>query len=67
MPEAFINMNADATLVGYLGTPEDIGNIVAWLASDDARYITGQVIHADGGSTAHLPTYADARRFFGET
>jgi NAD(P)-dependent dehydrogenase (short-subunit alcohol dehydrogenase family) len=66
VPEAFITMNADATLVGYLGIPEDIGNIVAWLASDDARYITGQVIHADGGSTAHLPTYADARRFFGE-
>jgi len=40
--------------------------VVAFLASDDARYITGQVIRADGGSTAHLATYADARRFFGD-
>lgn len=66
IPEAFINVNAESTLVGYLGTPEDIGNIVAWLASDDARYLTGQIIHADGGTTAHLPTYADARRFYNE-
>lgn len=66
VPAAFIEMNVEATLTGYLGAPEDIGNIVAWLASDDARYITGQVIRADGGSTAHLPTYADARRFFEE-
>ena len=58
-------MNIDATLVGYLGSPDDVAQVVAWLASDDSRYITGQIIRADGGSTAHLPTYADARRFFG--
>jgi NAD(P)-dependent dehydrogenase (short-subunit alcohol dehydrogenase family) len=57
-------MNVDATLTGYLGTPDDVAQAVAWLASDEARYITGQVIRVDGGSTAHLPTYADARRFY---
>jgi 3-oxoacyl-[acyl-carrier protein] reductase len=31
------------------GTPEDIAGVVAFLASDDAAYITGQVIHIDGG------------------
>lgn len=67
IPAAFIEMNIDATLVGYLGTPDDVAQVVAWLASDDSRYITGQIIRADGGSTAHLPTYADARRFFGST
>jgi meso-butanediol dehydrogenase/(S,S)-butanediol dehydrogenase/diacetyl reductase len=30
-------------------TPEDIGNAAAFLASDDARYITGQAINVDGG------------------
>ncbi|AOR78834.1 SDR family NAD(P)-dependent oxidoreductase [Novosphingobium resinovorum] len=64
IPPAFVAMNVDATLTGYLGTPEDVAQAVAWLASDEARYITGQVIRVDGGSTAHLPTYADARRFY---
>ena len=64
IPQAFIDMNIEATLTGFLGEPEDVGQAVAWLASDDARYITGQIICVDGGSTAHLATYADARRFF---
>lgn len=66
IPEPLVKLNEDATLVPFLGEPDDIARIVAFLASDDARYLTGQVIRADGGSTAHLPTYADARRFFGE-
>lgn len=32
-----------------LGKPEDVANIVAFLVSDDANYITGQVINIDGG------------------
>jgi NAD(P)-dependent dehydrogenase (short-subunit alcohol dehydrogenase family) len=31
-------------------TPEDIGNLVTFLASDSARNITGQTINVDGGS-----------------
>ena len=64
IPERLRQLNEDATLTPFLGEPEDIANIVAFLASDDARYLTGQVIRADGGTTAHLPTYSDARRFF---
>ena len=35
--------------LGYLGTPRDIAETVAFLVSDEARYITGQVITVDGG------------------
>lgn len=35
--------------MGYLGDPDDIGHMVAFLASDKARYITGQIIAVDGG------------------
>ena len=35
--------------LGRLGRPEDIAGVVALLASEDAGWITGQIIHADGG------------------
>lgn len=35
--------------LGHFGKPEDIAKTVAFLASDDAAYITGQVIRVDGG------------------
>ena len=35
--------------LGYLGEIEDVANTVLFLASDDARYITGQTISVDGG------------------
>ena len=35
--------------MGVLGEPDDIAGAVAYLASDDARYVTGQFIHVNGG------------------
>ncbi len=35
--------------MGKLGRPEDIANCIKFLVSDDASYITGQVIHVNGG------------------
>ncbi len=35
--------------LGYLGSPRDVAEAVAFLASDEARYITGQVLSVDGG------------------
>ena len=35
-----------------LGKPADVANLVAFLASDEARYITGQIIGVDGGLNA---------------
>ena len=36
--------------VGRLGEPREVGALAAFLASDDAAYITGQVIHLNGGN-----------------
>lgn len=40
--------------VGRVGFPEDIASIVAFLASDQADFITGQTIYVDGGQLARL-------------
>jgi len=42
------------TMLHTTGKPEDVANIVVFLASDKSRYITGQVIVADGGRTDNL-------------
>ncbi len=35
--------------LGYFGSPQDVAEAVAFLASEEARYITGQVLNVDGG------------------
>ena len=39
-----------SSLGGYIGEPEDLAVLVTFLCSPLARYITGQVIHVDGGA-----------------
>ncbi|MER5887901.1 SDR family oxidoreductase [Streptomyces sp. NPDC001941] len=43
---------AAMSALGRVGTPEDIADVVAFLASDDGRWVTGQWIDATGGSLA---------------
>jgi len=38
--------------VGRIGEPSDVGDVAVWLASDESRFVTGQVITVDGGRTA---------------
>ena len=38
--------------LGRFGTPEDVAFTALWLASDEARYVTGQIITVDGGISA---------------
>jgi enoyl-[acyl-carrier protein] reductase III len=43
------------TPMGRLGTPEDVGNVVELFCSEQAGWITGQVIYADGGASLMNP------------
>ncbi|MFA3873266.1 SDR family oxidoreductase [Streptomyces sp. MMCC 100] len=47
--EAMQKVVRDATPLGRLGSPEEFAALVAFLASDDSRWITGQTVLADGG------------------
>jgi NAD(P)-dependent dehydrogenase (short-subunit alcohol dehydrogenase family) len=41
-----------------LGLPEDVAAAVAYLASDEAAFVTGETFRVDGGYTSHGPTFA---------
>ncbi len=49
MPEAAKTATLSAIPMSRLGAPEDVARAVAFLASDEAAYITGQVLAVDGG------------------
>jgi NAD(P)-dependent dehydrogenase (short-subunit alcohol dehydrogenase family) len=52
----------DHALLRRSATPDEVARTVVYLASDDASYVTGQVIFVDGGMYAHVPHHADTVR-----
>jgi 3-oxoacyl-[acyl-carrier protein] reductase len=49
LPEAAKAALLASIPLGHLGSPEDVASLIAFLAGDEAGYITGQVIRVDGG------------------
>ncbi|PHR25439.1 MAG: short-chain dehydrogenase [Hoeflea sp.] len=64
LPQELRETVEEETLTPFLGAPADIAHLVAFLISDEARYITGQAMAADGGTSTHIPGYARLQRFF---
>lgn len=56
-PTAQQRIVAERQVMKRIGTPEDVGRAVAFLASDDASFITGTQLYVDGGMTAQLETW----------
>jgi NAD(P)-dependent dehydrogenase (short-subunit alcohol dehydrogenase family) len=63
MPAAAQALMKEHNLLDFIGNPDDIAEVVAFLASDQSRYVTGASIVVDGGFTAHSPVFADMMRF----
>jgi NAD(P)-dependent dehydrogenase (short-subunit alcohol dehydrogenase family) len=66
LPPRLHEIVASETLTPYLGVPEDIAVVVAFLASDEARYVTGQNWIADGGTVSHVPGFSQFRELVGQ-
>ncbi len=61
-----VDILAANTLTPRLGQAEDIAAAVAYLASDDAAFVTGTILDVDGGLLCHMPYYSDVRQLLGE-
>jgi NAD(P)-dependent dehydrogenase (short-subunit alcohol dehydrogenase family) len=65
-PQAVKDILLSHHLTPALGDPRDIANVVAFLASDDSRFINGAMIPVDGGFTAHQASTVDFEKLFAQ-
>jgi NAD(P)-dependent dehydrogenase (short-subunit alcohol dehydrogenase family) len=65
LPPRLHEIVAEETLTPYLGEPEDIAHAVAYLASDESRYVTGHNLIVDGGTSSHVPGFAQFSQLSG--
>jgi acetoacetyl-CoA reductase/3-oxoacyl-[acyl-carrier protein] reductase len=49
LPKETIDKVRNSVPMGFVGVPEDVAHVVSFLASDGARYVTGQTVLIDGG------------------
>ncbi len=61
MPEAVLDRWKSALPSGRMATPEEVAALVAFLASDEAAYITGQAIGIDGGGSLNTLSLTSER------
>jgi len=61
MPDLDVEALGQTIPSGFAGEPVDIARVAVFLASDDARYIVGQTLVVDGGTTSWMP-FTDAFR-----
>lgn len=67
VPDALKNIFLSNINVDRYGTPEDIGHLCVYFASDESSYVTGQIIDVDGGMNSHVPTVAQFKELNSRT
>jgi NAD(P)-dependent dehydrogenase (short-subunit alcohol dehydrogenase family) len=61
LPEEFVSAMIESKLSGRLGERRDVAEMALFLASDRSSFITGEVLHVDGGLFAHLSSAIPTR------
>jgi NAD(P)-dependent dehydrogenase (short-subunit alcohol dehydrogenase family) len=64
MPKQLLDIIRDNHLTPELGTPKQIADAAAFLASDESSFVTGSVLSVDGGFCSHTPSFAATRELF---
>ena len=67
VPQALKDVFLSNIMVNRYGCPEDIGHMCVYLGSDEAAYVTGQVVNVDGGLNSHVSTVAQFKELNSRT